>query len=222
MAHSGAWKVAYADFVTAMMALFIVLWLSSAPAQIQKAVALYFRNPTGSSKILTTALPGDGETPDVSLTALKDQLTAAMSHIPNFDQIRANVKMTVTGEGLRIELLENERGMFFQTGQATPTPPAKTLLIELAKEVGRLPNRLVIEGHTDARPYSDSTSYTNWELSAARANAARKLMQQSGLKPGQVLQVSGFADHQLRLPGEPDNPSNRRISIIVSYAHPLN
>jgi chemotaxis protein MotB len=204
-----------------MMALFIVLWLSSSPEQIQKSVARYFRDPSGSARLLTPEDPGSGEQSNTSLTTLEQQLWLGMRDIPNFDQVKANVRMTVTGEGLRIELMENDKGTFFQTGQATPTRPARDLLIELAKEVGRLPNRLVIEGHTDSRQYSNGTGYSNWELSMDRANAARKLMQQNGLKSGQILQVSGFADHQLRLLGQPDDPSNRRISIIVSYAHPV-
>jgi chemotaxis protein MotB len=218
--HGGAWKVAYADFVTAMMALFIVLWLLNSSQDVQKAVAGYFRDPRGSAKKMGSAFGGTGESVTVdrkNLSQLKTKLEQAMKETPKFDKIKNNVQMTVTGEGLRIELLEDERGMFFQNGQPRPTENATNLLMELAKQLGQMPNTVLIEGHTDANPFGDSADYTNWELSADRANAARKVMQQSGLRPNQVVQIRGYADQQLRLPDKPNDPSNRRISIIVRY-----
>ena len=123
----------------------------------------------------------------------------------------------MTAEGLRIELLETERGFFFHSGNATPSAMGQELISKLASELGKLPNHLYIEGHTDAKPFSGQRGYTNWELSADRANAARRLMQENGLRPDQVGQVRGFADQKLRTPKDPVNPSNRRITLIVQY-----
>ena len=218
--HGGAWKVAYADFVTAMMALFIVLWLLNSSQEVQKAVAGYFRDPRGSGKKMGSAFGGTGESVTVdrkNLGKLQEKLQQAMKETPKFEKLKDNVQMTVTGEGLRIELLENEKGMFFESGQAKPTGNAKDLLIALAKQLGQMSNTVLIEGHTDAKPFGSSNEYTNWELSADRANAARKVMQENGLKQDQVGEIRGFADQSLRFPDKPDDPSNRRISIIIRY-----
>ncbi len=218
--HGGAWKVAYADFVTAMMALFIVLWLMHASPEIQKAVGGYFQDPKGSGKQTGTALGGSGEGVTVTRTDMKDlkaKLEQAIQKSPEFQKLRENVQMTVTGEGLRIELLETEKGIFFDSGQPLPTSTGKDLLIKLATELAKMKNPILIEGHTDSKPYG-KTDYSNWELSADRANAARRIMQlDGGLAPDQVTQVRGFADQQLRVKDQPENASNRRVSIIVGY-----
>lgn len=125
--------------------------------------------------------------------------------------------MTVTSEGLRIELLETEKGTFFNSGSSQPTPESRELLIKLAQELGKLPNKISIEGHTDAKPFAGGGEYGNWELSADRANASRRLMQENGLRPDQVVQVRGYANQQLRKPDQPEDPSNRRVSLIVQY-----
>lgn len=217
--HGGAWKVAYADFVTAMMALFIVLWLLSSSQDVKEAVAGYFRDPTGTRKQIGSSVAGVGESLTLSKTQLgqlKEKIEQALKQNPEFNKLKDHVKMTVTGEGLRIELIENEKGMFFETGKPSPTETGKSLLEELARQLGKMQNGILIEGHTDAQSYSNST-YTNWELSADRANSARRIMESSGLRPNQVNQVRGFADQQLRLPNQPQDASNRRISIIVRY-----
>jgi chemotaxis protein MotB len=125
--------------------------------------------------------------------------------------------MTVTAEGLRIELLESASGTFFESGSSAPNDKGKELLVLLAQELGKLPNKLSIEGHTDAKPYPGTKAYGNWELSADRANAARRLMQANGIREDQVAQVRGFADQRLRTPTDALDPSNRRISLIVQY-----
>jgi chemotaxis protein MotB len=217
--HGGAWKVAYADFVTAMMALFIVLWLLNTKPPIKEAIAGYFNDPSGKGKQSGSAMAGRGETMAIKrdeMDKLKDKLVDAMKKMPDFSKIKDQVEMTVTGEGLRIELLETEHGMFFESGNSQPSPAGKELLEKLASEVGKLNNRVLIEGHTDARPFS-AHGYTNWELSADRANAARRLMQQSGLRADQVTQVRGFADQRLRDTSNPDAAANRRITLIVQY-----
>jgi chemotaxis protein MotB len=143
-----------------------------------------------------------------------------MKQMPELAALKDQVKMTVTGEGLRIELLEEETGTFFESGNSEPTGPGREMLKMLAAELNKLPNKLLIEGHTDARPFSASNSYSNWELSVDRANAARKLMESVGLRPDQVDEVRGYADRRLRKPDDPNHPSNRRISIIVKYSTP--
>ena len=218
--HGGAWKVAYADFVTAMMALFIVLWLMNSSKQVQEAVGGYFKDPTGKSKKVGTNEMGSGEnftlTKD-NMPKLKEELQGVVRHISNFDRLKNQIEMTVTAEGLRIELLESSSGTFFESGKSALNDDGKELLQALAQELGKIPNHVSIEGHTDAKPYSGRGDYGNWELSADRANAARRLMQANGLHEGQVSQVRGYADQKLRVPSDPLEPSNRRVSLIVRY-----
>jgi chemotaxis protein MotB len=218
--HGGAWKVAYADFVTALMALFIVLWLMGQDEEVKKAISAYFNNPTGTGKQIGTSVAGLGnsiEVPKDDMSKLREKLQQALKAMPNFHNLKDHVEITITADGLRIELLENEAGVFFESGRAVPTENGSQLLSTLAGELGKLPNSMLIEGHTDSRPYSGDASYSNWELSADRANSARKIMQANGLRVDQVGQVRGFADRQLRHPEDPTNASNRRISVIVQY-----
>ena len=218
--HGGAWKVAYADFVTAMMALFIVLWLMNTSKQIQEAVGGYFRDPAGTSKKVGSGETGAGDSFTLSkdnMDKLKEELQKAIQRTINFDKLKNHIDMTVTPEGLRIELLESNPGTFFQSGVARPTDNGREILLALAQELGKLPNTISIEGHTDAKPFAGAANYGNWELSTDRANAARRLMQENGLGPKQVSQVRGYADQRLRKPADPEDPSNRRISVIVHY-----
>ena len=221
--HGGAWKVAYADFVTAMMALFIVLWLLNTSKQIQEAVGGYFKDPTGTSKMVGNGQKGAADNIAVSkddMDKIKDAMQQAMRKAAVFDKFKDQIEMTVTAEGLRIELLETAAGAFFPSGNAEPTAGGRELLVRLAEELGKLPNQVSIEGHTDAKPFARGGAYGNWELSTERGNAARRLMQASGLGPKQVTQVRGFADQRLRKPTAPEDPSNRRISVIVLYQTP--
>jgi chemotaxis protein MotB len=219
--HGGAWKVAYADFVTAMMALFIVLWLMGASEPVKKAVAGYFRDPSGKTAGKGSGHGGVGENLAVGkddMGKLKEKLESAMRQSPDLDKLKDQVQMTVTGEGLRIELMESEIGTFFDSGSSHASESGNEMLKMLATELGHMPNRILMEGHTDARPFvSSSNGYSNWELSSDRANSARKLMQASGLRPDQVAEVRGYADQRLRKPQAPDDASNRRVSIVVKY-----
>ena len=218
--HGGAWKVAYADFVTGMMALFIVLWLMNASQQVQTAVGGYFKDPHGTTKKLgiedvsTVALPSSKKE---DMQKLKEQILKSIQRIDPLNKLKNQIEITITSEGLRIELMESAKGTFFELGSAAPTTALKDLLQVLAPELGKLPNNISIEGHTDSKPYSGSTAYDNWDLSCDRANAARRMMQDHGLRPHQISQVRGFADQRLRLPQHPDDPSNRRVSLIVQY-----
>lgn len=218
--HGGAWKVAYADFVTAMMALFIVLWLLNQSPKIQAAVGGYFRDPNGTASKPATDKPGVSDhfmlNPD-TMQKLKEGLEKSLKNVPNFDKLKDHIEMTVTSEGLRIDLLESSNGTFFDSGSPKLSADGQDMLIKLAQELGNLPNTICIEGHTDAKPYGGNKAYTNWELSADRANSARRVMQGNGLRPDQISQVRGFADQMLRRPSAPLDPSNRRISVIVQY-----
>jgi chemotaxis protein MotB len=218
--HGGAWKVAYADFVTAMMALFIVLWLLNSSKQVQEAVGGYFKDPTGTSKKVGSNMVGAGEnfilTKD-NMPKLKEQLQEAMKQATDFAKLKDHIEMTVTTEGLRIELTESEKGTFFDSGSAKLNSDGAGILVLLAQELGKLPNKLSMEGHTDSKPYASSATYSNWELSTDRANAARRVMQTNGIRADQITQVRGFADQRLRKADAPLDPANRRISLIVQY-----
>ena len=219
--HGGAWKVAYADFVTAMMALFIVLWLlSSSSKKEQLAISGYFKDPSGTGNKIGTSLTATGENLQISkqdMSKLKEEIQKSIQKMNDLDKLKKNIEMTVTAEGLRIELLESDKGTFFDSGSATLNQSGQELLTLLAAELEKVPNHLSIEGHTDAKPFTGKGNYGNWELSADRANAARRLMQQAGLRPDQVSQVRGFADQRLRNLKDSLDPANRRVSIIVQY-----
>lgn len=220
--HGGAWKVAYADFVTAMMALFIVLWLMNASPEIQKAVSLYFTDPRGFRDQDGTGQIGVDKNDALLLSEedmpdLKERLTQTLKSMPQLGSLKDQVEMTVTGDGLRIELIDKEGNSFFDSGSRELTVSARTVVNALAAEIGRLENPIVIEGHTDARPFSSRMYYNNWDLSTDRANFARRFMEQNGVRGEQVAQVRGFADRQLRKPEDPNDYSNRRISIIVGF-----
>jgi chemotaxis protein MotB len=218
--HGGAWKVAYADFVTAMMALFIVLWMMNASKQVQEAVGGYFKDPRGQAKMVGTNKNGSGEFVALKkedMARLKEDLLRSIHHLDPLDKLKSQIEITITQEGLRIELMESEKGTFFELGSSKPTPALTELLKVLSVQLGKLPNQISIEGHTDAKPYAGDRGYDNWDLSTERANEARRMMQAEGIKMSQVSQVRGFADQRLRLPQKPDDPSNRRISLIVQY-----
>ena len=187
---------------------------------MQVAVGGYFKDPTGTSKQVGSNMQGSGES--FALTKddtpkLREELQKTVRRLDNFDSLKNLIEMTVTAEGLRIELMESASGTFFESGSPASTQNGREMLVALAQEVGKLPNNISFEGHTDAKPFARDSNYGNWELSVDRANAARRLMQQNGIKKDQVAQVRGYADQQLRKPGSPEDPSNRRISLIIQY-----
>ncbi|HSB73608.1 MAG TPA: flagellar motor protein MotB [Candidatus Methylomirabilis sp.] len=239
--HGGAWKVAYADFVTAMMALFIVLWIVGQSKDVKDSVAAYFKDPSafqkGSSKLLKGgegaggALPampipapppsepeqdkkrGDRETLEAAASSLREQIHRE-AHLALLED---KIKIELTDEGLRIQLVETGQGAFFDVGSAKVKPSTREVLAIIAREVGKLPNEVIMEGHTDTRPYVGQPSYTNWELSADRANAARRILEIEGLRHAQIIRVVGYADRQLANRDDPLDAANRRISIIVNF-----
>jgi chemotaxis protein MotB len=203
-----------------MMALFIVLWLLNQSPKIQQAVGGYFRDPNGTADKAGKSIVGAAATtiaPQENMEHLKSELEKTISHVPNFDKLKSHIVMTVTPEGLRIDLIEGEKGTFFDSGSSKLSGDGQDILVSLAQELGKLPNNLSVEGHTDAKPYAKASNYGNWELSADRANSARRLIQANGVREDQVTQVRGFGDQKLLHPDAPLDPANRRISLIVQY-----
>jgi chemotaxis protein MotB len=221
--HGGAWKVAYADFVTAMMALFIVLWMMNSSPRVKASITGYFRDPRGYTQKQGAGPAADGEGLKVDRRNVEDiqkQIEAALHRLPEFPKLRDHIQFSMTGEGLRIDLLENEQGLFFVTGSPDPTAEGEHLLGLLASEIGKMPNLVVIEGHTDSKPFRNaapSSGYSNWELSADRANAARRLLHAHGVRPQQVAEVRGYADQKLLNRDDPASARNRRISLVVKF-----
>ncbi|HLI84357.1 MAG TPA: flagellar motor protein MotB [Bryobacteraceae bacterium] len=223
--RGGAWKVAYADFVTALMALFIVLWMMNATEAVKHSVEGYFRDPRGYTRTLGAGAASQGEglrIDKASVSSVQRRIEDALRSLPNFQKISKNILMSVTGEGLRIDLMESEQGTFFISGSPTPTPAGTRLLSALAAELGRMPNQLVIEGHTDARPFRSQPDgqWDNWDLSTTRANAARRLLEKSGIRAGQIVELRGFSDRRLLNTADPNDPRNRRISVVVRFQEP--
>jgi chemotaxis protein MotB len=241
--HGGAWKVAFADFVTAMMALFMVLWLVAQSPQTKSAVGAYFRDPLGVESggnteintgpntggagffgggntavaVDTTFAAGNGaeqrptkELPELSNA--RSRLTQALLAL-HMDSWARHIELTAVEEGLRIEIQDSDELQLFAPGGTKIDPAARSVLGLIAREVGVLPNHLVIEGHTDATPATGKT--TNWELSADRANAARRFLVEHGVRDEQILEVRGYAERRPRLWHRPNDPRNRRISILV-------
>jgi chemotaxis protein MotB len=241
--HGGAWKVAYADFVTAMMALFIVLWLVGQSKQTKEAVGQYFRNSgaftTTDGSILSedaAVLPSPGEeavTPDilpieeihqqqrqaqeVLLATLEKKLHALFAATPELARLKDQVAIDITEEGVRIDFLEKDSSSFFDVGSTRLQASAIAVLRVVAGELQALPNPIIIEGHTDSRPYVSSSEYSNWDLSTDRANSARRAVEKFGVQPARIVQVRGYADKKLRYPGQPYDIRNRRISVVIVY-----
>ena len=218
--HGGAWKVAYADFVTAMMALFIVLWLMNSSKQIQVAIGGYFKDPTGTSKKVGSNQTGSGEnftlTKD-NMPKLKEELQKAVRQITNFDKLKNQIEMTVTSEGLRIELLESSSGTFFEAASPELNSDGEGCLSRWRSNWASFPTTSRSRATPTRSPTPRTGDYGNWELSTDRANSARRIMQANGLRADQISQVRGYADQKLRVPANPLEPSNRRISLIVQY-----
>ena len=218
--HGGHHGGAYADFVTAMMALFIVLWLMNTNKPVREAIAGYFKDPSGTLNKTDSSHSQASENPVLAkdnISELKTKLEKTIEQMKDFNKLKNQIVLTVTPEGLRIELLETQSGTFFDLGSPELNGNGQKLLALLAQELGKVPNKITIEGHTDAKPYTGRKDYSNWELSTDRANSARRLMQDNHLRAGQVSQVRGYADQKLRDTKDPLDPSNRRISIIVHY-----
>lgn len=228
--HGGSWKVAYADFVTAMMALFLVLWLlSQADQKLKQSVANYFRSSgvfsqqaggimNGPKKISQD--PSSESTHEQNMfNDIATRLKAQLSSRAEFKGDKDRVKVEVTDEGLRIQIVDKADRVTFESGSAQLNPAAREVLAEIAKEICGLPNPIAIGGHTDKHLFPAGSNYTNWELSADRANAARRALEAGCVKPDQVQRVVGYADTELLYPNQPFAPANRRINITVLRLH---
>lgn len=225
--HGGAWKVAYADFVTAMMALFLVLWLvSQADVELKQQIASYFRNPgvfdstaggilSQAKKVSKEPTAQTSKDNEQALFSVAQTLQKQFGTRPEFARYKDRVQIDVTDEGLRIQMIDEADKVSFQSGSADLGEDAKAVLAEIAGGICTLPNKINIGGHTDSRVFPSNNGYTNWELSADRANAARRTLEASCVKPEQIRRIVGFADTELLNPNDPFSPANRRISITV-------
>ncbi|MFM1886885.1 MAG: flagellar motor protein MotB [Pseudomonadota bacterium] len=258
--HGGAWKVAYADFVTAMMAFFMVMWLVASVSQEQRAALFeYFKNPSMEEGSSVKAAPGQagpggastsvidlgggldapksspvtdnglGMPTDVDearrladaaerrqLESLMAELREAIAKSQALEPYKDQLLLDITPEGLRIQIVDQQNRAMFASGSSRLEVYTQDILLELANYLNTVPNRISLSGHTDAKPYPGSgKGYTNWELSADRANAARRTLLQGGLEETKIARVVGLASSVLFVKDEPLNPVNRRISIIV-------
>jgi chemotaxis protein MotB len=223
--HGGAWKVAYADFVTAMMALFLVLWLLGASNSQQKAViAHYFREPgvfSGSRGIVPHGGEdklGAGIIQAPSMEVLQMHIKEGLASLKDLVDLADQIPMKITDEGLLIEVIDKDKQAFFDLSSATVKPLMRKVLGLIVKEIKDGTNRVVIGGHTDARPFQNEKHYSNWDLSTERALNTRRVLEELGVASDRVEQVAGYADRQLRVPNDPLSSENRRISILIRRA----
>ena len=236
--HGGSWKVAYADFVTAMMAFFLVMWIMGMDAKTKDLIQGYFNNPIGFKKAASAGTNplSSGNSPrnmDIRRIALvtrdyqrtrfqqiREGIRADLAAEDSLRSLAGQVEIIITEQALRIELLEGADGAsFFDLGSANLKPRARRVLQLIARELRRIPNDLVLEGHTDAAAYG-SGPYDNWALSTDRANAARRALVEGGVDPARISEVRGYADRDLRLPSSPLDPANRRVSILLPFVEP--
>lgn len=229
--HSSAWKVAYADFVTAMMAFFMVMWLINTSPQVRSALASYFRDPgvfeltSGGGALIGAsagAMAGNAQVPPVAaaravLETAAGRIREALERLPSFQAIKDRIEIELTPEGLRIELLDVSEKSFFEIGSTQIRPDAVEIINVITDNVRHLPNKIAIEGHTDARPYGPGRNYSNWELSSGRANSARHVMERAGLDPSHLEALYGYGSSKLRFPDRPYDARNRRIAIVIRH-----
>lgn len=247
--HGGAWKVAFADFAVAMMAFFLVLWLSESASPEQKeAISSYFEDPIGfteggSPSVIDLggavsiqvvddpdAIPisqpeiklEESQAQDIvdqvehrKLYSLMNVILEQIERSPTLREYKDQLKLDITDEGLRIQIVDKQGRPMFDTGSAELKEYSREIINELAPTISRVDNRLVVSGHTDARPFPGFAGYSNWELSSDRANAARRALVEGGLPEDHISRVVGLASSSLYDSTEPYNPINRRITILV-------
>ncbi|WP_342623467.1 flagellar motor protein MotB [Pseudomonas alkylphenolica] len=251
--HGGAWKIAFADFATAMMAFFLVLWLLSTATPEQKiAIAGYFKDPIGFSESGTPYVIDLGgspqlapektinpevksePTPDTNIQLGQDKVESMAEQVererlelllqelqnkveenPQLQKFKDQILFEITQDGLRIQIMDAENRPMFDLGSARLQPYFEDILLAMADTIKAVPNKISISGHTDAKPYAGTGDFGNWELSANRANAARRALVAGGYPDAQVARVVGYASSSLFDRANPLNPVNRRIDIIV-------
>lgn len=239
--HGGSWKVAYADFVTAMMTFFIVMWIMGMSADTKEVIAGYFNDPLGFSKnepkagvnivsfksnMPKTVAASGKNTPSVDSVMKRNEeeakkLEKAIQKAvgqggAGLAKLMKNIDFSISNEGFRIEMIEAAGAVFFETGHATIRPEAVALIKRISPLIVQSGRGVVIEGHTDARPYP-GTGYDNWDLSTDRAAAMRRLLLRTGVPSKQFLQVRGYADTKLRTPSDPYHYSNRRVTLLLPF-----
>lgn len=220
--HGGAWKVAYADFVTAMMAFFLLMWLvNSVKPETKAALSKYFKD----EPMATEGTPPTPST-DIDIPPDPDEMSEVMTKSMELeedmreivDQMLSEMKdqiiITLEDGSVRLEIVDKERNPLFASGSSELSESAKKIIKEMTKAMINVPNKVIIEGHTDAVNFS-TTRYTNWELSTERASAARKILESSGLAPERIAMVAGYASTIPFIKKNPNSPENRRISIVV-------
>lgn len=229
----GTWKVAFADFMTALMAFFLAMWVLGLDQDTRSAIAGYFKDPLRNSKkhqgrkINNSTKPTSFKGGSIFLTEQeiakeKDSLQKLQREVEqslrNDDEKLANlVEIRTTEEGLIIEFLEGVGEAFFEVGSAQISPKAKQMFSRIGKALAKSNRKLVIDGHTDSRPYAPGSDIDNWDLSQQRANALFRFLCQSGVEEKNVLAIRGFADRRLKVPHDPFHASNRRVAILVPY-----
>lgn len=234
--HGGSWKVAYADFVTAMMAFFMVMWIMGMSAETRSMVAGYFNDPNGFVKNppksrTPFAIPGSpsprqgqgGDSMNMAeqrdreeVRKIETQLEQAIGSDESLRSLFKNMEMSITEEGLRIEFMEASGSVFFETGKAVIRPDAKRLIAKVAPLLAQSGREMVVEGHTDAMPYAGA-NYDNLNLSTDRALAMKRALQAGGVSMKQLLQVRGYAANKLRKPDKPLDFSNRRVTVLIPF-----
>ncbi len=227
--HGGAWKLAYADFVTAMMAFFLLMWLlGSVDEKTKKGISEYFQDPYKATKVDKGLVPSMDETKPTEidkqaekedkaqLENLRIKIEKMIKMNDKLDKMKDQIQLTITPEGLRIQIVDDKKMPMFKSGSAATEPHVRAILQTLAPVINQLPNKITINGHTDSKPFPDiSKQYTNWELSSQRANAARYELKEGGFDGKKILRVSGLADSIPYNAKDALDPMNRRISIIV-------
>ncbi len=236
--HGGSWKVAYADFVTAMMAFFMVMWILGMDDKTKQAIEGYFANPVGYKKgfgsgnnpLSTGSVPSPIQktpmrmmvrnTEQKTFEKLRQTIVDKLAASDSLQKLNAVVDVQVTREGLRIELVESGRGdVYFPNGSSRMNAATMLTLQLVGAELSQITQSVVLEGHTDGAKFGADAAYTNWELSADRANAARRVLQSTGVAPERVVEVRGYADTKPRVPDDPLSPANRRISILLPFTN---
>jgi chemotaxis protein MotB len=223
--HGGSWKVAYADFVTALMAFFLLLWLlTMVSPEKRAALSDYFNNFSIWKESGASFSKGQGGTPAFSQTAinrvkdassadrLKDKLKGAVEE--KMKALENQIAIDVIEGGVRVQIMDTEGSLMFPIGSAQPTDKAVKLLGLVAENIKEMPNKIAVEGHTDSVPFK-SEQTTNWELATSRASAARRELEKGGIDIGRIARVVGYADQDLYIKDNPKDARNRRISIIV-------
>jgi chemotaxis protein MotB len=223
--HGGSWKVAYADFVTAMMAFFLLMWLlAMVSPEKRAALSEYFNSVSVFKDSGKSFSQGAGGTPafdkfgsscrkiNITASQLKTKLKSAVEE--RMKALENQIMIDVIDGGVRIQIVDNEGSLMFPSGSAQPTDKAIQILRLVSENIKDTPNKIVVEGHTDSLPFRDA-QITNWELSTARASSARRELEKNDIDPGRIARVVGYSDQELLVKNNPKDARNRRISIIV-------